>query len=107
MNPFAETPEPPFYAVIFTSLLSSSQEGYESMSKKLTELVTAQPGFLGLETSRSEIGITISYWSDLESISRWKENLEHLKAQKLGKVKWYSGFKVRICRVEKEYSFEN
>ena len=72
----------------------------------MEELASQQPGFLGMEHARSEIGITISYWETLEAISKWKSNLEHQEAQMLGKEKFYSWYKTRICKVEREYEFK-
>ncbi len=95
----------PYYAVIFTSIRNDGDDGYSEMADRMVKLARQQSGFLGVESAREEIGITISYWKDLESIQKWKENSEHKIARKLGKEKWYKSFKVRICKVEKEYSF--
>lgn len=97
----------PYYAVIFTSVQTESVEGYSEMATLMENLAKQQPGFLGIESARNEIGITVSYWQDLESIKNWKANLEHLEAQKMGRKQWYSYYKVRICKVEREYVFEN
>ncbi len=103
MKKIATTPQPPYYTVIFTSLRTPGDNGYSEMAERMVELASQQPGFLGLESSRDEIGITVSYWANLESIHAWKANLEHLQAQKKGIEKWYSSYKVRIARVEREY----
>lgn len=94
------------YAVIFTSKRTEVTEGYDEMSDKLVELAKLQPGFLGIESARQELGITVSYWESLESIRDWKRNSEHIVGQKLGREKWYSSYKTRICKIEREYSFE-
>jgi heme-degrading monooxygenase HmoA len=99
----APTPPPPYYAVIFTSIRTTIEEGYESMAELMVTLATQQPGFLGVESARNETGITVSYWKDLDSIKHWKQNGEHLIAQKLGKTKWYESYKTRICLVERDY----
>lgn len=102
----SNTPKPPYYAVIFTSIRTPGDAGYEAMSNKMVSLAQEQPGFLGIESAREEnsLGITVSYWESLESISNWKKNTEHREAQSLGKEKWYEHFKVRICKVERDYS---
>jgi heme-degrading monooxygenase HmoA len=98
----AQTPEPPYYAVIFTSIRHDGDNGYTQMAKEMVELASTQPGFLGFESAREEIGISVSYWSSLEAIAAWKENLAHRRAQ--GRAKqWYKTFRVRVCRVEREY----
>lgn len=104
MQTVASTPAPPYYAVIFSSIRIDGDNGYVEAAKRMLELASNQPGFLGFETARQEVGISVSYWSSPEAIKSWKENAEHLEAQKKAKV-WYSSFHVRICRVEKEYGF--
>jgi heme-degrading monooxygenase HmoA len=96
----------PYYAVIFTSVRTDIEEGYAEMAQLMVDLASLQEGFLGVESARNEIGITVSYWKDLESIAKWKENAEHLIAQQLGREKWYESFTTRICLVEREYSFK-
>ena len=102
----ASTPHPPYYAVIFTSIRTEIEAGYSDMAEQMEELGKEQDGFLGIEFARSEIGITISYWRDLESIKKWKANLDHLAAQKMGREQWYSSYKTRIALVERDYGFE-
>lgn len=72
----------------------------------MVELASQQSGFLGIESVRQDIGITVSYWQDLDSISKWKRQSEHALAQKAGKQRWYASFKVRIALVERDYGFE-
>jgi heme-degrading monooxygenase HmoA len=105
MSIIAATPKPPYYAVIFTSLRTEGDNGYGDMATKMVELAAEQPGFLGIESAREDLGITVSYWSDLESIKNWKLNAEHMQAKKLGHEKWYASFKVRISKVERDYGF--
>ena len=102
----AKTPKPPYYAVIFSSLTTKEDEGYSEMAKRMVELASKQNGFLGVETVKEELGITVSYWKDLESIKQWKNNTEHSFARKKGKTDWYSSFKIRIAIVERDYGFE-
>ncbi len=106
MSNIAKTPSPPYYAVIFTSKRKEGDFGYEQMSKKMVESVLKQDGFLGFESARDEVGITVSYWRDMESIKRWKDEMEHQKAQELGKSIWYKRYRIRVAKVEKEYGFE-
>ena len=104
MNPIAHTPAPPYYAVIFTSLRTDGDAGYGAMAERMVELAAQQPGYLGVESARETVGITVSYWADLESIRAWKANAEHMEAQRLGHKQWYAAFKVRIAKVERDYA---
>lgn len=102
----AQTPEPPYYAVIFTSVRTEGDNGYAEMADHMVELARQQDGFLGVESARNEVGITVSYWRDLESIRKWKENAEHSFAREKGRQEWYSCFKTRVAKVERDYGFE-
>ena len=103
MTQIANTPEPPYYAVIFSSLRTEGDHGYAAMTDRMVQLAAAQPGFLGMESVRDGLGITISYWESLEAIRNWKSDVEHREAQRLGHRMWYSSFKVRIAKVERDY----
>ncbi|MFM1932975.1 MAG: hypothetical protein RL226_2278 [Bacteroidota bacterium] len=103
----ARTPQPPYYAVIFTSLQSQSTDGYAAMAEQMSNEVEQMEGFLGMEHARDGVGITISYWKDEESIARWKAHRDHRIAQEKGKRDWYESYKVRVARVERDYGMNN
>jgi heme-degrading monooxygenase HmoA len=103
MSHFATTPEPPYYAVIFSSVRHAGDHGYAAMADAMLDLASRQPGFLGVESARAELGITVSYWTDLESIRNWKADLAHREAQRRGREDWYSGYRVRVAKVERDY----
>ena len=103
MSLIAKTPKPPYYAVIFCSHQNQDLEGYAETAARMLELAAMQPGYLGVESVREDLGITISYWTDLESIKRWKAHAEHRVAQTMGREKWYSSYKTRIALVERDY----
>ena len=97
---------PPYYAVIFSTILNENTEGYKEAAEKMEELARQQEGYLGIESARNEIGITVSYWQTLESILAWKHNVEHTEVRNLGREKWYKQYQLRICKVEREYDFK-
>jgi heme-degrading monooxygenase HmoA len=94
-----------YYAVIFTSTHSQNTEGYSDMANQMETLAKVQDGFLGIENARDSIGITVSYWESLDAIKNWKQQSDHLMAQQKGRQDWYNWYKVRICKVEREYEF--
>ncbi len=106
MSILATTPQPPYYAVIFSSIRTDVAEGYGDMADRMAELAQEQPGFLGVESARQALGITVSYWDSLDSIRNWKQDAEHRIAQQTGRDRWYETYKVRICKVERDYGFE-
>lgn len=104
----ASTAQPPYYAVIFTSLRSEQDAGYADTAERMLELAAQQDGFLGVESARGAdgLGITVSYWRDESAIRDWRREAEHRIAQQRGRQDWYSAFQVRVCRVERAYGFE-
>ncbi len=107
MSEIAETPKPPYYAVTFTSARTEGENGYGEMAQKMFELAREQKGFLGVESAREGLGITVSYWETLEDIENWKRNAEHKIAQQKGAEIWYESYKMRICLVERDYGLKN
>ncbi len=106
--PLADTPDPPYTAVIFTSLRTTGDHGYTSMSARMDALARRQPGFLGVESARdeagiNEVGITVSYWVDDDAARGWKQVAEHLVAQRHGQEQWYETYRVRVATVHRDY----
>src|SRR5262245_52235361 len=101
----ADTPAPPYYAVIFTSTRSEGERGYGAMAEKMMTLAAQQPGFLGAESVRGAdgLGITVSYWASPEAIAHWKANAEHRVAQETGQRVWYRDYRLRVAKVERDY----
>lgn len=101
----ALTPEPPYYAVIFTSRRTEGDRGYAATADRMVDLAARQPGFLGIESARGAdgLGITVSYWRDEASIAAWKRDTEHQQAQRAGRQAWYADYAVRVARVERGY----
>tara|TARA_R110002012_G_scaffold322083_1_gene554912 strand:+ start:97484 stop:97792 length:309 start_codon:yes stop_codon:yes gene_type:complete len=100
------TKQNPYYAVIFTSTQTDHIEGYSEMAKKMELLAKQQPGFIGIESARDGLGITVSYWDSLDAIKNWKQESDHVFAQQKGREEWYNWYHVRICKVEREYEFK-
>ena len=95
----------PYYAVVFSTIMDDNLEGYTEAAERMEVLAKEQPGYLGIESARNSIGITVSYWEDLNAILQWKNNVEHTEVRNLGREKWYKQYQLRICKVEREYGF--
>jgi heme-degrading monooxygenase HmoA len=105
---FADTPEPPYWAVVFTSVRTPADDaGYVAAAARMCELAARQPGYLGIESAREAggLGITVSYWASEAAAAAWREVAEHRAVQQLGRERWYAGYRLRICRVERERAF--
>lgn len=100
----AATPEPPYTAVIFTSVRTGGDRGYAVMAKRMDALAAEQPGYLGVEAAREgDFGFTVSYWVDEAAAAAWKQVAEHLVAQERGRDVWYADYRVRIATVTRDY----
>lgn len=97
------TPEPPYTAVIFTSLRADGDRGYDAMAARMETLAAAQPGYLGIESAREGLGITVSYWTDETAATAWKRVAEHVAAQRRGRDAWYADYQVRVATVTRSY----
>lgn len=99
--------KPPYYAVIFTSLLRDHVNDYQETNRKLLAIAKEIPGFLGEESVRNGLGVSVSYWRDKKSIEIWRQNMDHILAKKRGKEEWYKAYTIRIAKVEWEHEFRN
>ncbi|MBT4769047.1 MAG: antibiotic biosynthesis monooxygenase [Rhodospirillaceae bacterium] len=108
---FAQTPEPPYYAVIFSTLLTEDYDGYVETIDEMIALAEQQPGFLGIERARNGkeqggLGISVSYWASLDAINVWRNNADHMAVKGKGRKKWYRAYRLRITKVEKDGTWE-
>jgi heme-degrading monooxygenase HmoA len=101
----ARTPDPPYTAVIFTSTRTDSDGGYAATAQAMADLAARQPGFLGVESAREGVGITVSYWADEQAALAWKAVAEHLVAQQRGRDTWYAEYRVRVATVVRDYGY--
>ena len=107
MSQFARTPEPPYYAVIFTSQRTPvDDDGYHHTAGRMAELAKDMPGYLGAESTRGEdgLGITVCYWATEADVANWKQQMEHRAAQERGKQVWYEHYELRVAKVERAYA---
>lgn len=107
MSGIAPTPEPPYTAVIFTSRRTEGDAGYAERAREMVELAARQPGFLGVESARDGIGITVSYWRSEEDARAWKQVASHLATQRLGRERWYADYTVRVATVTRAYDLSS
>ncbi|POX47824.1 antibiotic biosynthesis monooxygenase [Streptomyces sp. Ru71] len=99
--------EPPYYAVVFTSVRTEDEDGYPETADRMDELVRKIPGFLGMDHARSAGGlsITVGYFQDAEAIEAWRSDLEHRRAQRRGREQWYERYTLHVAKVERSHGF--
>lgn len=103
----AATPQPPYWAVIFTSARTEVTEGYAQTADQMLALAAQQPGYLGVEFAGDDAAsITVSYWESLDAIAQWRRHADHSAAQAAGRARWYRRYALRVARVERATFFE-
>lgn len=105
MPPFSP-PTPPYVAVIFSSQLRDEVEGYAETADRMEELAAQQAGYLGVESVRDQDsghGITVSYWRTEADAAAWKQQAEHLEAQRAGQERWYRTYVTHVATVTRSY----
>ncbi|WP_037886577.1 antibiotic biosynthesis monooxygenase family protein [Streptomyces sp. NRRL S-646] len=100
--------EPPYYAVVFTSLRTEADGGYGETAQRMGELVKEVPGFLGEDSARTPGGlsVTVAYFRDLAGIKEWRNHTEHRAAKAYGREHWYERYSLHIAKVEHSHGFE-
>lgn len=100
--------EPPYVAVIFSSVQEPDSDGYDDAAVRMGELAATQAGYLGIESVRDTAtseGITVSYWRSEADAAAWKQVAEHAQVQRVGRERWYSSYAVQVATVTRAYSF--
>ncbi|MFJ7590733.1 antibiotic biosynthesis monooxygenase family protein [Streptomyces sp. NPDC097617] len=99
--------EPPYVMAVFSNTRAADDSGYPETLARMNEIVRANPGFLGYESARNPggLGITVAYFRDHESLTRWREDLEHREAMKQGRTDWYESYTLHVATVERSHGF--
>lgn len=105
----ADIDQKEYYSVIFSSVRTPGDNGYSEMADEMVKISSIQSGFLGIESTRDGHGngITVSYWNTIEDINKWKNNTDHLLAQKYGQEKWYKEYALRITKIIRHKYFSD
>lgn len=95
------------FAVIFYNKLKDQSDKYGKVSQAMIELAQEQDGYVGIESVRDAhgLGITVSYWRTLESIHKWKSNVDHMAAQSYGIAEGYEWYHLTVAKVQYERSY--
>lgn len=97
------------YAVIFVSLRTDrEQDSYGATADRMVELAAQQPGYIGVRSARGAdgVGITVSYWRNLDDIASWRAEAEHSLARQHGRERWYENYELQIAKIERAYDWQ-
>ncbi|MFY9561672.1 MAG: antibiotic biosynthesis monooxygenase [Terriglobales bacterium] len=88
--------------VLFRSRLTpAARKGYSEMAEQMSKLAKASPGFVAEKSFTAEDGerLTVVWWQDEDILKRWRNNTQHLVAQRVGRDKWYEYYKLEVATV--------
>ena len=95
------------FVVIFRATARALDTDYAATAAHLRELALRDFGCLEfLAVTEGEQEIALSYWPDEASIRAWKQQADHLMAQRLGRERWYASYSVEVAEVKRAYKRE-
>ncbi|MFG2481718.1 antibiotic biosynthesis monooxygenase family protein [Streptomyces virginiae] len=99
--------EPPYVMAVFSNIRTDDDSGYPEVLARMKEIVRTNPGYLGYESARDPggLGITVAYFRDHESLTAWRQDLEHQAAMKQGRSDWYESYTLHVATVERSHGF--
>ncbi|GAA2615232.1 MULTISPECIES: antibiotic biosynthesis monooxygenase family protein [Streptomyces] len=99
--------EPPYVMAVFSNIRAADDSGYPETLARMQELVPGNPGYLGYESARTPggLGITVAYFRDHESLTAWREDMEHQAAMRQGRADWYESYTLHVGTVERSHGF--
>lgn len=101
------TPDPPYVAVIFSSVRTAGDNGYGAAVAEMNALAAVQPGYRGIESARNPdgFGLSVSYWQSRAEARAWGEAAAHRAVQVEARARWYHAYNTRIAEVGHAYGF--
>ena len=79
---------------------------YEATGNRMVELVSALPGFLGMDYGASEGGeIVVARFESHEALADWRNLAEHRAAQERGREEFFAHYRIDVCEPVRSYEF--
>lgn len=99
------------YAIIFEVWpFASGRDRYFELAAQLKEILVSQPGFISVERFQSLIDeeklLSLSFWESEEAIAGWRKQIDHIDSQREGKEKLFKSYRIRVVKIERDYSFD-
>lgn len=94
---------------IFRSRLREEyKEEYFKTADRMERLAKSMPGFVSFKSFRAadDERVSIVEFESEEAQKAWKNHPEHIEAQRLGREKHYSEFKIQVLNNPRGYSYK-
>jgi heme-degrading monooxygenase HmoA len=75
---------------------------FDALERRMSELVNEIPGYLGVKSYTAPDGDTISIaqFDSKQALQSWRNQPEHVAAQRAGRERFYAAYDVRVCSVD-------
>ncbi len=93
---------------IFRSRLRPEHEPeYHHVADRMRELAQAMPGFISIKTFAAPDGERVSLveFDSEANHNAWRDHPAHREAQRLGRERFYSEYRIQVGQVERDYGF--
>lgn len=79
----------------------------EQLGGRMYELASAMPGFMSYKDFEASDGESISIieFDNAVNLAAWRNQPEHLAAQREGKERFFESYQIQVANVERQYSF--
>ncbi|SRR5579875_135288 len=83
------------------------ERDYLDMAAALKSELERIDGFLSVERFRSLTKegkvLSVSFWRDAEAVKRWREQVQHRRAQAKGRTDIFADYRISVAAVERQY----
>lgn len=93
--------------VFRSRLRPESADEYGDWSTRMSDLAKTMPGYISHKGFVAPDGerVTIVEFEDEESLKGWRQQTDHMAAQKKGRADFYSEYKIQVCTVQRQTEF--
>ena len=95
--------------VVFRSRLKPGiEQELQETDARMAALAATMPGFVSYRQYTSADGeeIALVEFASHETAAAWRAHPEHREAQRLGRERWFSEYRITVCDTVRDYSFK-
>jgi heme-degrading monooxygenase HmoA len=80
----------------------------ERLGARMYEIATAMPGFVSYREFSGADGESVALveFETADALAAWRNHPEHVEAQRIGRERLFSAYRVQVCIVERDYAFD-
>jgi heme-degrading monooxygenase HmoA len=97
----------PIVTVFRSRLRADAEPGYEETAAAMEARARRAPGFVDFKTFVADDGERVSLitFESRAAHDTWRDDPEHVDAQRRGVADWYAEYRIQVCEVVRERTF--